>query len=651
MAKLGEAYVQVRADLNGFNKDLEAQLKALTTRFEKTLNQDFGKKLGSNIGKGTADGFKESTKALADDLQKELDRVGLSSGKSSSKKFRKGFGDGLNDRDSSFYDSLKRWVGSVVSTVEDGFSALPAELKLILGAALIGTVIPAGAFAGAAFSAAVIGGVAGIGVALASQFEQVQERWTPFVDGLREDFVLAASAFLPQTLQALDYVEERIQAILPTIESIFDTVARFVGPLTQGTVDLLEKSLTGLNNGLQSVDFQDFADSLVTGFNEVGDAIGEAFELILSNPDIGTALGDLLTALAWVVRTGAEFVDWAVASWMIMREVLDVITDVYEALFSLSMAFTGLIALNEDWTEAGLLAALNAFNNEKTIKIIARDFDGLTASEEGAIKATKKQEKAAKELNKQLSDQNKLINDIIATNVDYEASIDAVTEGYKENKSATLNTKDEKGRTNVSNIREEINLLGEYTKQRVAMGELTEEQSKRFYDNEIKRIRDEHVKRGGNIEDFNRIFNLLIQINSIPVTPPKLDNLTGSANAAEDAILRAKAALTNLNNTPIRVRAPGQPVNIPHYADGGFVSSPQVIMAGENYKPEVVLPLTNPARSMQLLSQTPLAGMLGGGTNVAVFIGNEQLDSRMFRVAQGAQKQAARTMTQGPRTI
>jgi hypothetical protein len=54
---------------------------------------------------------------------------------------------------------------------------------------------------------------------------------------------------------------------------------------------------------------------------------------------------------------------------------------------------------------------------------------------------------------------------------------------------------------------------------------------------------------------------------------------------------------------------------------------------------------------MQLLSQTPLAGMLGGGTNVAVFIGNEQLDSRMFRVAQGAQKQAARTMTQGPRTI
>lgn len=651
MAKLGEAYVQVRADLKGFNKDLDAQLKASTARFEKVLSQDFGKKIGSNVGKGTADGFKESTKALADDLRKELDRVGMSSGKSSAKKFRTGFVGGMNENDPSFSDGLKRWLGSVVSTVEDGFSALPGELKVILGAALLATVVPAGAFIGAAFGAAVIGGVAGIGIALASQFEQVQDRWTPFLDDLREDFVVAASAFLPQTLQALDYIEERFDALMPTVKSIFDTVARFVGPLTQGTVDLLQNTLEGLNNGLENVDFQKFSDALVTGFNEVGEAIGEAFELILSNPDLDIALSDLLTTLAWLIRTGGEFVDWALETWTAMRDVLDVVTDVFEAMFDLSTAFTGLIALNEDWTEEGLIAALHAFDNEKTIKIIARDFDTLTASEEAAIVATKKQEKAAKDLNKMLSDQNKLINGIISANVDYEEAIDRVTEGYKENKSATLNTRGEKGRENVSNLQREINLLGDYTKKRLATGELTEAQSKRFYDNEIKRIREEHSKRGGNIEDFNRIFNLLIQINSIPVTPPKLNNLVGSANAAEDALIRAKAALNNLNSTPIRIRQPGQPVNIPHYADGGFVDSPQVAALGEGYKKEVVLPLTNPSRSMQLLAQSPLAGMLGGGTSVAVFIGNEQLDSRMFRVAQGAQKQAARTMTQGPRTI
>lgn len=651
MAKLGEAYVQVSADLKGFNKDLDAQLKALTTRFEKALNQDFGKKLGSNIGKGTSEGFKDSTKGLADDLQKELDRVGLKSGKSSSRNFRKSFSDGMGDDQESFGNGLKRWLGSVVSTVEDGFSALPAELKITLGAALLGTVVPAGAFLGAAFGAAAVAGAAGLGIALASQFDIVQERWTPFIDGLREDFVNAAEGFVPQILQSFDYIEDRVDALIPTVTSVFDTAAKYVKPLVEGTFDLLEQTLIGLNNGLQSIDFQEFAGSLITGFNEVGVAIGDAFDLLLSNPDLSIALEDLLTTLAWLVTTGAEFVDWAVDAWTVLREVLDAATDVYEVLFNLSNLVSSFLLNDTDAAEFSFLEALNAFNNEETVKMIARDFDALTASEKNAIAATKKQEKVAKDLNKVLSDQHKLIDDIISVNVDYEAAIDKVTDGYKDNKSATLNPKNEKGRDNITNLQTEINLLGDYTRKRLQTGELTEAQAKKFYDNEIARIRDEHKKRGGNIEDFNRIFNLLISINGIAPVAPKLDNLTGSANAAENALIRAKNALNGLNNTPIKVRAPGQPVNIPHYADGGFVNSPQVAMVGEKYKPEVVLPLTNPQRSMQLLGQSSLAGMLGGNTNVSVFIGNEQLNGRMYKVAQGAQKQAARTMTQGPRTI
>lgn len=649
MAKLGEAYVQVRADLKGFSADLDAQLKTLTTRFEKTLNKELGRKLGTNVGKGTAEGFKDSTKDLADDLKAQMDRVGVSTGKSTSKGVRRGFNDGMNEKESASA-GLKRWLGSIVSTVEDGFSALPAELKALIGVGLLGAVVPAGAFLGGAFAAAVVAGTAGLGIALASQFEEVQDRWTPLLDGLREDLVRSASAFVPQILAGMDFIEERMRSLLPTIRSIFDTTAKFVGPLTEGTVDLIDKTLIGLNNGLQNLDFQEFASALITGFDEIGTAIGDAFDQILSNPDVDVALADLLTTIVDIVEFGGDFIDWAIDAWMVMRTGLDVVIRVWDAMLGLQDALIGFLLLDDKIFEKGIFRAFHAFDEYETGTKVAHQFKTMDSAIRGSVAATKAQEKALKELNRQLSDQEKLINDIISSNVNYEESIDRVTEGYKEH-GASLKAGNEIGRDNITNIQNEINALGKYTQDRLKAGQLTEAQAKTFYDREIARIRSEHRERGGNIADFNKIFNLLISINGIPLTPPKLVNLTGSANAAENALIRAKNALLNLNGTPIKVRAPGQPVNIPHYADGGFINSPQIIAAGEGYKKEVVLPLTNPTRSMQLLSQSPLAGMLGNATNVAVYIGDEQLNSRMFRVAQDVNRQAARMVNQGPRMV
>jgi hypothetical protein len=451
-------------------------------------------------------------------------------------------------------------------------------------------------------------------------------------------------------LDSLDEIELRMESILPTIKSIFDTTSKFVEPLTEGTINFVEGVLTGLNNGLESLDFEGFTFALINGLTDLGVAIGDVFDEILSNPDADIALSDLFDTLVDIVDIGGEFINWSIDAWMALRPVLDAVRDTTNALFDLSAAFTGFLLLNEDFTFDNIFAAFHEFDEEQTGRRIVRDFDNFSGALGGSVAATKNQEKALKELNRQLSDQDKLINDIISANVDYEESIDRVTQVYKDNKSATLDVRGEKGRDLVTGIQNEINKLGDYTKDRLKLGQLTEEQAQTFYNKEIKRIRAEHKARGGNIADFDRIFGLLITINGIPPTAPKLNNLAGSANAAEHALILARNALINLNGTPIKVRAPGQPVNIPHYADGGFISSPQIIGVGEGYKEEVVLPLTNPARSMKLLSQTPLAGMMGG-SNVAVYIGNEQLNARMFRVAQGVNKQAARTMTQGPRMV
>lgn len=84
------------------------------------------------------------------------------------------------------------------------------------------------------------------------------------------------------------------------------------------------------------------------------------------------------------------------------------------------------------------------------------------------------------------------------------------------------------------------------------------------------------------------------------------------------------------------------------HADGGIVTRETLSWLGEGDKPEVVIPLTKPARARQLMAESGLMGMSGGG-DVYVYIGNEQLDSRMFRVANSAMGSQALALASGPR--
>lgn len=83
------------------------------------------------------------------------------------------------------------------------------------------------------------------------------------------------------------------------------------------------------------------------------------------------------------------------------------------------------------------------------------------------------------------------------------------------------------------------------------------------------------------------------------------------------------------------------------YAAGGIISSPEVAVVGES-GPEVIIPLTNPARAKQLAAESGLSGIIGGDggdTYVTVLLGDEQLMPKMVRVAKetiGASVRSAR---------
>jgi SLT domain-containing protein len=91
--------------------------------------------------------------------------------------------------------------------------------------------------------------------------------------------------------------------------------------------------------------------------------------------------------------------------------------------------------------------------------------------------------------------------------------------------------------------------------------------------------------------------------------------------------------------------------SVPGYANGGIVDTPHFAMVAEGGNREVILPLSNPGRTRELAQQSGLMNILGGdgASTVIVYVGNEQLDSRMYQVANRNSRNQARMMSQGPR--
>lgn len=80
--------------------------------------------------------------------------------------------------------------------------------------------------------------------------------------------------------------------------------------------------------------------------------------------------------------------------------------------------------------------------------------------------------------------------------------------------------------------------------------------------------------------------------------------------------------------------------NIGQFADGGIIEEPTLATFAED-GPEAAIPLTKPSRARQLLRESGLDKLVTSGhaeraVQVQVYIGNEQLDSRVYQVARRA---------------
>lgn len=609
---LGEAYVVVRADLRQFGRDLRTQLRNTINQFEKEVKQGLGEKFvseskrqGERAGDGVAEGLRNR----------------------------------LGNRRNSPWTSIG---AALASGLDDGISALPAEVK----AAIVGGLVLAAPFISAGLGAAITAGlgvgVVGLGVALGTQFEEVKTRYADFATNIREDLVRAADAFGPALLQAMDLVEQRVDQQQPLLNRLFDQAAPSLQGLVQGALDAVQAILESLDANF--TDIQGFIGDLALGIEDLGEAAAFMIEeLARTGPQGRQALRDLIDLLVLGVELFANWVESLTLVYSLMRDLTTGIGNVSSTV----------LLLNDALTDEG-----------DEIRIVGTRADDTNYAMNLLVDTTKRQEKAAKEAQKAAEDYARALDKsrdaafgIIDARIEFEEALDAITDKLKGGKDA-LNFETETGRDNLRLLEDAFRAAQDQAEKRFEKGELNADQARKYYEEEIDLIYRRAAAEGVSADQIKRVFDETIKLVKLPPPDPEFfDKLVKSAKALAKETNRAVSAALKLRDLAERgayiPRGAGSAADayLPGYADGGLITHDSIIRAGEGNKPEVMIPLTKPQRAAQLVAQSGLGRMLGamGATLVQVFVGDEPLEQKMYRVVQGSNTVNGLALQYGPR--
>jgi len=581
MTVLGQAFIEVRADLKPFTRDLEKELDKTVAAFEKRLSKSIG------------DGLKD------------VETTGEQSGEKLGDGVGKGIRRQLGDKRKSPWLQI---TGAFASALDDGISALPTEVKAAIVFGIVAALpFLSGALAGAV-SAAVGVGLAGIGAIFAFQYDEVRQRGVELASDLRLVFLDIIAPFVPAMLRAMDTVEKRFLNWAPLLNRIFTTAAKYVDPLTDGILNMLEEILNGIDAGLGNTD--GFVMELSRGLRTIGDAVGDALAVLASTGQEGQeAFRDFI----FLVK---EFIVNLAVLLKVLTEVYGVVRDI------------GFIFLGPFWSNfiAGSEKAAGAGG------IMVQRNHELARSTEGVIKLTDEEVKRLKELEKSLKNASDATYGVIQSQVDFERSLDNIRDTLDEN-GRTLDITKEKGRENVEAFLLGLKKAEDETTNQVAIGRLNAAQAATYYNEQILKVRELARQAGITGEQFNILFGDIITVAQLRLDAEAM-GITNTTQELQEGVNTAAALYLQLLRIK-NFRLPPQGTRpFSEYAEGGIVTNPTQALIGEA-GPEVVIPLTKPGRAAQLMQQSGLAGMLSAAaTLVQVFIGNEQLEGRMVQVVE-----------------
>lgn len=604
---LGEAFVEVRADLRPFARDLRRNVRPIVQAFEAEVNRaTSGAMLGAS---------QQSGRQVGDRLSRGI---------------RQSITHQLGNKNAFIVVA-----SALAGALDDGISALPTEVKAaIVGGILAVSPLIAGALAGA-ISAGVGVGLVGIGVLLGAQFEEVQERAVDFGREIRNALVESARDFIPAIFSAFDQVETRIRRLRPVLDQIFNVSSNFLEPLVQGGLDALESIIDAIGNQLNNL--KPFVDELGAAFAVLGDAIATSLQILIATGEDGrSALRDLIAILAIMLVSVASLIFALTRLYGAFRTVVRIVSDILGPL-------SGVIFLLDLFFDV-----IDRRTNEN--KSFVNTNTDMTNSFEGLIAATQGETKALEEYADKLAKASDAAKSNLELNVAWEESLDDIAASLKEN-GKTLDEHTDKGRNNIKEFIEGLRIAEERALLRVQKGELTSEQAAAQYQKEINQLRVLATQAGLSEQEFNDLFNEIINTSSVRISTSDmgLDQLNGALGAGVGSASKLFNLLKLIQHLGRTIGA-GAIAGAQNFADGGIHYTPNIVRVAEA-GPEVTIPLTRPARAAQLMAQSGLSSMLSGGgpTQILVFVGNEQLDARTVRIVERSNQSQSRELAQGPR--
>lgn len=601
---LGEAFVNVRADLRPFDRDLDSGIKRILRETEARIaSSNFGRAIGNRVAKETEEGLRRGT----------------------SKGLEEGLDDGFRRGAKKAVATAQDFLATLGNFVDDGLSAVPPKVKaaIVLGVAAAATVVAPliGGALSSGISLGIGGGLIALGIAVAARLQVVQQRFQAVGERAVGALTRASEPLIKPLLRAADLIDSTFAKAGDQLQSIFGQLGYYIEPLVKGVLGLLAALVPAMLQVATAL--APLIDSLSSDLPRIGRelAIGLHF-IAISTPEATLAFHDLLLIFGGLASGALALIAVLAKLYFIIRVVSEVGR----------LNFAGAMQLIED-------------NTNRANKAAGRLEEGL-GGVDTTLGNTANEAYAAK---RAISDLTSQMLGALDAAIDYEAAYDALQESIKKG-NTNFDIQNAKGRENVQTVEKLITAAATQRDKAIADSQRTGESidtiNKR-YQEQITAVEKLIGKNGLQNKAIQDIINTAHQLPSqvaIEVTTPGAADAIARFRKLGSAIAAAAAAGAN-SGTGAGMKTATQKGG---YALGGIITSPTTALIGEAGYSEAVIPDPSrmPQRAMQLSDAFGLTALISQNlgrdrSSVNVYIGSQRLAEMIdYRVAANDQRQA-----------
>ncbi len=657
MASLGEAFINVRADLKPFTKDLAKDLKVILDAAEKQVGKQ-GKEIGKTLSKSIGDGARGDASKIGDLIGKEVKKKKI---KIETEVDR----DSVTRSARAAFDGVETLAKSAATSIGKRFADTFTSLGKFISGTLqnvIGGITGAGGGKGGAPGALIAASAIGVLASVLASMIPLAIQATQAIGGL-----VAVLAILPTAGAAVAGIMSVLNLAFMGFDKAFDAA------LT-GDVDDFKKALEDLTPAAQKA-----AKSLFGPLSKLQNLVQEALFQQLEKPF--AALGKLLSSKAFT--NGMDLIARSLGA--IIAEVINFITSkeglltiqavfdaIYQVLAAIQPVIRPLASAFATIIRAGAPALVTL---AQVIATLAQHFADFIAQaqQSGAL------DRFFEQISQIFLNLGPVIEQVVGLLADFIAfgvnNPDAITNIAN----AILGLAEAFGQafkdpqviaslaaivkilgsippetwadiaTAIVRLAVALGIIGAAILALVGLVDTVSHKIEDFFLNLLGAT--DKAQRGlkNKAVAFKDAGKALISafLDGLKQFAGKIGDVAGSiVNSIKSRINDAIGGINRGLANAFSVFG-FNPPDIPFLAKGGVIDGPTLAVVGEK-GPEAVVPLNNPSAAAAVLMRSGLANMLA--PLIQVFLGTEELDQRVYRVVSSSNQAQATSLRHGPRT-